>query len=211
MKTSLNGALAALACLGMIAQPALAAGPAVAAAPTVANVKLTDAGVLKGRVADGNGRPMAEQTVNLVKAGHAVAQVKTNAEGAFAMAKIVPGSYVLSVGQKAADVRVWDAVAAPPQSMNEALLLAGDAPVRGQYCENGCPPGGCQCGGGGGGFFGGLDFITLATVGAAVTAAVLAGVAVSEANDTNDSIAQFEERFDDLDDRLDNIAGTVSP
>ena len=201
MKTQLNGALVALACLGMIAQPALAAGPTVA--PAVPNVKLTDAGQLNGRVADGNGRPMADQTVSLIKAGHVVAQANTNADGVFAVAKVVPGTYVLSVDQKAAEVRVWEAVTAPPTSMNEALLLAGDAPVRGQYCENGCPPGGCNCGGGGG-FFGGLDFITLATVGSAVTAAVLAGVAVSEINDTNDAIT-------DIEDRLDTIGGQVSP
>ena len=194
MKTHLSGALVALACCGMIAQPALAAGPAAGPAPTVPNIKLTDAGVLKGRVADGTGRPMAEQAVTLVKSGKAVATATTQADGTFAVAKVVPGTYVLSVDNKAAEVRVWDALAAPPKSMNEALLLAGDESVRGQYGPGACPPDV-----GGGGFFGGLDFITLATVGSAVTAAVLAGVAVSEINDANDSIDRLEDRLDEID------------
>ena len=204
MKTSLTGALAALACLGMVAQPALAAGPA---APTaVPNVKLTDAGALKGRVADGSGRPMAEQTVSVVKAGKLVAQASTDAQGVYAVEGVAPGSYVLSVGNKAAHVRVWDAQAAPAKSMNEAVLMAGDA-VRGQYADPSCPPGGYE----GGGFFGGIDFITLATVGSAVTAAVLAGIAVSEINDANDSIDQLNERIDDLEGELGNGGGAVTP
>ena len=190
MKTRLNGALAALAVAGMICQPALAAQPA--SAPAVPNVKLTDAGALKGRAVDAAGKPMAGQTVELRKAGAVAAKVATGAQGAFVMPKVAPGTYVLAIGPKAAEIRVWEPGVAPAKSLNEALVMAGDPTVRGQqYCPEDCPPGG-------GGFFGGLDCITLVTVGSAVTAAVLAGVAVSEINDTNDAVSQLQDDVDGL-------------
>ena len=190
MKMNLKGALTAIACLGMIAQPALANGPVTSARQTVPNVRLSDAGTLNGRTIDATGKPLTQQTVELRKSGQVVAKATTGENGTFSVPRVVPGAYVLAVGTKAAEVRVWETATGPPKSLSEAVRLAGDAPVRGQYCQNGCPPGACTCGSGGG-FFGGLDVISLTTLGASVTAAVISGIALSEVNDANDKLDQI--------------------
>lgn len=176
----LSGALVALAAVGMIVpQPVLAAAPVHKAAAT--DVRLNDSGQLVGQAVNATGANLSGTKVELRKNGIVAMTVETNDKGQFAMNSVAPGTYQLAVGPQVADVRVWNAATAPPTALPKALLLAGDPAVRGQYGPAECPPGG-------GGYFGGLDFITLATVGTATTAAIISGVTLSKVNDLEDAV-----------------------
>ena len=212
--------LAALTACGMMlcpAAPLMAAAdaPAVTASQSHAPQFALDANnTLPGVVVDLNGQPQTGQTVDLHKNGVSVGKAVTQDDGTFRL--VVPvgtaqGAYLLTVGPQTVPCHIWNADTAPPSARKTAALAAGAPVVRGQEY---CPPGG------GVPSVMGLDFVTLFTLGAAGTAAVLSGINQSDINDIEDSIegvnnnigmtnAQFatiQQRLDDIDAQLGNQA-----
>lgn len=164
----LSGAFVALATVGMlIPQQAMASAPVKKSAFT--DIRLNEQGQLVGQAVNGSGAAMTGAKIELRKNGVVSSTVQTNEQGVFAIAAVKPGNYQLSIGERSANVRVWKGETAPPSALPQALLLVGE-PVRGQY-------------------FDGLDFISLVTVGAAVTAAVVSIVNLKETNDIKDQLA----------------------
>ena len=217
--------LAALTACGMMlcpAAPLMAAAPAPAATAPQSQTPqfaLDANNTLPGVVVDLNGQPQAGQTVDLHKNGESVGKAVTQADGTFRL--VVPvgtaqGEYLLTVGPQTVPCRIWNADAAPPTARTTAALAAGAPAVRGQEY---CPPDGYAPHGGVPSVMG-LDFVTLFTLGAAGTAAVLSGINQSDINDIEDSIesvndnatltnAQFaaiQQRLDDIDGQLGNPA-----
>ena len=199
--------LAVAAACGMILSPAvpvLAAAPAAATAPAtqaaVPHFKLDANNTLPGVVVDLAGQPLAGTLVHLHRDGATTGKAVTGEDGTFRL--VVPvgsaqGEYRLSVGTQTIPCHVWNEATAPPTARTKAALAAGTPgpQVRGQEY---CPPGPGQVVGGpaygppmaGGGVPGvlGLDFVTLFTLGAAGTAAVLSGINQSDINDIEDTL-----------------------
>lgn len=152
---------------------------------------------LPGVVVDLAGQPKAGTLVDLHKNGITVAKTLTADDGSFRLdvpAEAVQGEYLLTVGPQTIPCRIWNDQTAPPTARKRAALAAGTpAPgqvVRGQhYDPNYCPPeyAGAPVAGGVPPALG-LDFVTLFTLGAAGTAAVLSGINQSDINDIEDQL-----------------------
>ena len=178
---TLRFAMVVTAGLGVAApQCALHAGEKPAAAkkkPTVADVSLTDQGALSGAVVSETGKPVDGAIVTLTKEGKPVAKTTTNAQGKFALASVKSGSYELKAGHTTRLVRLWNSDVAPPASAEKATLVMDSTTVRAQdgysdpYYEAG-----------------GIDFLSLATVGAATAGLAVGIVNQSDLNDIQDDI-----------------------
>lgn len=179
---SLRFAMVVTAGLGVAApQCVLQAGekPAAAkkAAPKVADVTLTKSSALNGAVVSEAGKPVDGALVVLTKEGKPVAKTTTNAEGKFALASVKSGSYELKAGPTTRLVRLWNSDVAPPASAEKATLVMDSTTVRAQdgytdpYYEAG-----------------GIDFITLTTLGVGTAGLVVGIVNQSDLNDIKDDI-----------------------
>lgn len=158
--------LVALATVGVIApQNVFATDSVQSPITTTPDVKLVN-GELVGRVIAGEGQPVVT-TVKVAQGEREVASVNTDATGAYKVAGLKTGQYVVSTEAGAANVRVWEA-AAPPKAA-DSLIIAEGPVVRGQLLGTGLL-----------GF--GTTTSTLVTVGV-VGAVVGTTVAIAEAND----------------------------
>ncbi|OAI52840.1 hypothetical protein AYO47_05905 [Planctomyces sp. SCGC AG-212-M04] len=178
---SLRFAMVVTAGLGVAApQCALQAGEKPAArkaAPKVADVTLTKGSALNGAVVSEAGKPVDGAIVMLTKEGKPVAKTTTNAEGKFALASVKSGSYELKAGSSTRLVRLWNSDVAPPASAEKATLVMDSTTVRAQdgyadpYYEAG-----------------GIDFITLTTLGVGTAGLVVGIINQSDLNDIKDDI-----------------------
>ncbi|NOX55946.1 MAG: carboxypeptidase regulatory-like domain-containing protein [Planctomycetes bacterium] len=195
-------------------QPAGPQTPARKAHPaaTAIDVALSAGNTLNGRVLDSRRRPVAGTKVLIRQGRRTVATAVTDSAGGFQIQNLRPGIYQVVAADGVGLFRVWAPKAAPPSARDQALLVSGAVVFRGQstygvvyadegdvlYDENGvpygqvrvmdegpvyCPPGG--------GFFSGLDPLILTTTGAAVAAAVLAGIALDKINHVEDDVAKI--------------------
>ncbi len=166
-----QGAAVVLACCGLLlpSEACVAAGKTPQPKPT--DVALTKAGSLNGAVFSPEGKLIDGATVVISQGENVITRTNTNQDGKFSAPEMKPGVYQVSVGERAANIRVWSAQSAPPKAHQQAVLVTGTPVVRGQY----------------NGFFG-LDTITLVTVAAATTAAVLAGINHNSINDLEDKV-----------------------
>jgi hypothetical protein len=150
------------------------------AAPKVADVTLTKGSALNGAVVSEAGKPVDGAIVMLTKEGKPVAKTTTNAEGKFALASVKSGSYELKAGHTTRLVRLWNSDVAPPASAEKATLVM-DSTVRAQngYADPNCEP-----------YYeaGGIDFITLATLGVGTAGLVVGIVNQADLNDIKDDI-----------------------
>lgn len=126
---------AALACVGMIAQPALATGPA--AAPAVADVALAGGGMFVGKVVNAQGAALANTSVSLQQAGQQIASATTNEEGVFAVQGLRGGLYQVVADGGVVSYRLWAPNTAPPAANQSALIVTGDAVVSGNHGHGG--------------------------------------------------------------------------
>ncbi len=185
-----QGAAVVLACCGLLLPPSAVQAdgtPAKRQTPQIkaADVALAPSGALKGSVYTPNGKLVDGAAVTILQGDKVLTRTTTNDKGTFEVPQLKAGMYQVVVGNHGAPVRVWSAETAPPSAKTRAIFVVGQV-VRGQSCPNGCPDGYCECDGGGA-FFG-LDVITLVTLGAAVTAAVLAGINQKDLDDLDKKI-----------------------
>lgn len=133
-------AAAALACLSMLVQPALAASPVPASG--VADIALGEGGLLTGRVVNAQGAPIVDTAVSLQQAGEEVAATVTNEEGVFAVRGLRGGLYQVVSDGGVVTYRLWAPNTAPPAANQAALVVTGQEILAGQYGPH-------QSGGGG--------------------------------------------------------------
>ena len=149
-----------LACLGLFLAPALQAKAKVKqnkkTAP-VHDVTLNDSGALQGLVVDAQGKSLGGAQVAVLRDNKKVTTVVADREGKFEIANLSTGIYELKAGQGQGVVRVWASKVAPPSAKSRVLLVNG-ATARAQA-----------------GLFEQPRVIDYAILGAAITAAVLAG------------------------------------
>jgi len=211
MKWFLKGAAVGLACWGMMVPRAnlLAAEPVkkdtkVKVTANIADVTLHKGGVAAGQVVDSQGHTVANLPVSIRHEGKTIVRVKTRKDGTWVAKGLRGGLHQVAVGRDQQVVRLWSPNTAPPTARKLSTLVVSGKVVRGQdgyYYDPGygqeCPPGvGYVDGGacppaGGCGILGGLDVITVATVGASAAALVYA--------------IDNKDKLDDLQDQLNNI------
>lgn len=172
---------------------ALIAGPMPVMAgnkSVIKDVQLNKSNTFQGLVLNKQGQPIDGAVVTLKYQGVAIAAAKSNARGQYSIGNVRPGAHELSVGAMVRPVRIWKNGTAPKGALN-GLVMAGDETViRGQeiyadeYCET-CPSPGVGTSG-----FGILDVITLATLGGAVTGAIVAFDNQNEIDDLQAAINQ---------------------
>ncbi|MEQ8849605.1 carboxypeptidase-like regulatory domain-containing protein [Botrimarina sp.] len=131
---------AAVACVGMLAQPVVAATPVAApqAVPAVADIALGEGGLFTGKVVNAQGAPVGHSPVSVRLADRPVAEATTNAEGVFAVAGLGSGLYTVVADNGQVTYRVWEAGIAPPVANKSALIVTGQEVLAGQY------PGYCE-------------------------------------------------------------------
>jgi hypothetical protein len=124
---------AAMACFGMLIQPALAGAPIVesAQAPVVADVALGNGGVFVGKVVNAHGAPLVKVAVSLQQAGNEVATTTTDAEGVFAVQGLRGGVYQVVSEGGVVSYRLWAPNTAPPAANQSALIVTGTEIVNG--------------------------------------------------------------------------------
>ena len=163
-----------LACLGMVipCPEVMAATPQAKQANPAVDVALAEGGLATGVVLNAEGVVVEGAVVSLEQNGKAVAQVVTDENGRFAVTGLRAGGYVLKTGNQQGLFRFWAPETAPPSAHKAMAIVTGTKNVvRGQ--------------------FGGLDIITLTTLGAAITGVTLAGVNLSKLNDLEDDVAKI--------------------
>ncbi len=168
-----------LACLGtMLPQsgafaeaPQVLPQPKAVAAPAIIDVALTNGGTMTGAVVKADGSAVEGAVVTMRQGTQQVAQVVTDSNGRYAVTNLRAGVYQVAAGQDQSIYRVWAPETAPPSARPAAVLVTGQQVVRGQ--------------------FGGVDFVTLTTLGAAITGVTLAGINYSKLNDLEDDVAKI--------------------
>jgi hypothetical protein len=99
----------------------------------VRDAALQPGGVLHGQVVDAQGRAIPNTAVRLVRSGSEgpAAVTETNRDGRFEFAGLSGGVYRLETAAAGNMYRLWMPEAAPPAASSAALLVQGDATVRG--------------------------------------------------------------------------------
>ncbi len=141
---------------------------------TTVDVELGADGLLVGHVVDENGAPVEGAIVSIRHGRNEVANTQTDKNGVFHATSLRGGVHQIVAGNGSGLYRFWTNDAAPPKSQDQAVVVSGSEVVRGQ----------CNCGG--------LDVITLTTLGASIAAAVLAGITLDKVNDVEDQVDQLQ-------------------
>ncbi len=170
---------------------------------TATDVRLDAHGRLNGRLRTPDEATAAERVTVQTVAGTPVASVQPHRDGSFVVDGLRPGVYRVVGGRSVVLCRVWDHASAPPAAqpsleLQPTVVRGQNAPPDVLFDENGNPYGRVRVSDApappqpvpetGGviyepapAAFAGPDIFTLATLGAAVTGAVLGGVALHEA------------------------------
>lgn len=127
-----HAALGAGATGSQVAEPRPAA-----AAVAIYDVALRPGGILQGQVVDPQGAPAAATRVVLAQEGKPQAATQTDAQGHFSFPGLKGGVYQLATAQGGGMYRLWTPGAAPPAAHADALVVSGDAVVRGAMGNGG--------------------------------------------------------------------------
>ncbi len=184
----IKGVAISLACWGLVfPHPSvMAAGQNTPAkntsksqTPVTTDVSLAKGGTFTGQVVNAQGKGLDGATVSVQQAGREVARTVTNKEGHFAVTNLKGGTYEVVAGQSRNTYRFWAANAAPPSAKSQTLIVSDAQVSRGQWCDDGC------------GGAGGVDAITLALLGAAITGTVFGIVNYNNIKDIEDRVDQI--------------------
>lgn len=133
LAVAMTGALAPQ--IGLAAAPAAEAPVAAVQATVVSDVSLQDGGMLVGQIIDAQGKPQANTDVRVLHDGQAVASIKTNDNGQFAVRGLRGGVHEVQTAQTSETYRLWAPRTAPPAA-NQGVLLINDGQVlRGQVLD----------------------------------------------------------------------------
>lgn len=177
----LKAAAVSLACFGVLVPraEALASVSKTSAEKTVkapADLQLGKGGTLTGIVIDLQQKPIDGAVVSVRQGSKEVARTITDRKGHFQVKNLRGGVYEIVSAKGTGLYRAWAEKTAPPQARKSALVVSGAEVVRGQ--------------------FGGLDIITLTTLGSALAAAILAGINHSDINDLEEQIEELQREID---------------
>jgi hypothetical protein len=118
-------------------QEQAAKSQAESAAPAVLDAKLSNGGVLRGQVVDGQGQPVANAPVSVLYEGKEVVSTKTAADGSFAVSGLRGGTHTVVSGDNGGICRLWSTDTAPPSARESVMIVRGGQVVRGQLSPTG--------------------------------------------------------------------------
>lgn len=113
----------------------IAAAPPVsrAAAPGfLIDVRLDEAGAVRGRLLDTAGQPLAHRPIVLHTSDGMRRIAATDAAGQFVLPGVTAGIQRLTAEDAVLNCRIWTHAAAPPAAMDHVTLIADQTIVRGQ-------------------------------------------------------------------------------
>ena len=175
--------------------------------PAAIDVALAKEGTVSGQVLGADKKGVPNVPVSIRQGKEEVAQATTDKDGRFEAKNLKGGVYLIASNSGYGLFRFWAPKSAPPAAHNQVLIMQKAVVVRAQspngsgeviYDQNGqpyacvhvvddgalvtdnsCPPVGS-------GGLCGLDCFTVTLLAAAIAAAVLAGIALSEIEDDED-------------------------
>lgn len=107
------------------------------------NVELNVAGLVKGRLNNQAGQPLAKKTVT-IQTKDGVKKAVTDEKGQFTISSKTGGHCAILVDGKGYACRLWTSRTAPPKSLNSFSIVPDAEVVRGQGyddCAEGCDDG----------------------------------------------------------------------
>ena len=131
-----------LACVGMLIPTPILQAAAVDAdsqpqpggqTAAVVDVALASGGTLRGQVLDGQGNALVQTPVAVQRLGGQTVTTVADRSGRFQVTGLRGGTYRIAARDAAGTFRLWAPKTAPPSARREALVLAGDPQVRGQW------------------------------------------------------------------------------
>ena len=168
----LRSPMLTLAVLGIIVPRfSLAEAPANST-PIIADVGLQAGGCLHGQMLDSDGAPQADSTVTIQWQNRPIAETTTNREGEFSVAGLRGGNHTVVTKEGAAACRFWAPGTSPPNVRSSLLLVHEQSVLRGNNCQRHAW-----------GHFLSNPYL----MGAVIGAAIIIPVAISAANDDDDS------------------------
>ena len=125
--------LAALALVGItIPTQAFAGEQTIKSAASVADVVLSASGELHGQVVQSSGRPVKNAVVQVSHKGSIIAEVKTDAEGRYAVKGVRTGLHTVKSSKSRQLCRFWTKHTAPAAARKSLVMSADSQVVRGQ-------------------------------------------------------------------------------
>jgi hypothetical protein len=100
--------------------------------PVIHDIRLDLNGTLHGKLIDLEGRPVIEETLELIREGQIIATTASDQDGRFQFAPGSTGVYQIHWGQTMVVCRAWSEAAAPPVAKRQLVVLAAPSLVRGQ-------------------------------------------------------------------------------
>jgi hypothetical protein len=100
--------------------------------PVIHDIRLDLQGTLRGRLIDLEGRPVIEETLELIREGQTITRTVSGPDGQFQFAQVAAGVYQIRFGTSMVVCRVWTDAAAPPVAKSQLIVLAAPPLVRGQ-------------------------------------------------------------------------------
>ncbi len=141
--------------------------------PVVIDVALTKGGTVSGLVVDSQGTAVDGAIVSIRQGKSEVARTVTDKSGVFVVKNLRGGVYQVVTAKALGAYRFWTPAAAPPLARAKIVIVSQDTVTRGQ---NLIP-------------FGGVNWITLATVGGGITTLIFS---IKNASDLNNIESDVE-------------------
>jgi len=141
-------------------------------APAVVDVVLTPDGALIGRVVDDRGRPVDGAVVTFLQKNEKVASSVTDKNGMYVIRDMSGGVYRVVSGQGQAVFRCWTDNMAPASAKTEPVLVSSRLVARAQGISG----------------MGGIDTVTLTTIGLSITALTLSAINLNKISNLDDDV-----------------------
>lgn len=100
--------------------------------PIIHDLRLDFQGTMHGRLIDVEGRPVIEETLELIREGETITRAVSDANGRFQFPAVSTGVYQIHWQSSMVVCRVWDEAVAPPIAKNKVVLVDVPPLVRGQ-------------------------------------------------------------------------------
>lgn len=100
--------------------------------PIIHDLQTDFQGTMHGRLIDLEGRPVIEETLELIREGETIARAVSDSNGRFRFASVSTGVYQIQWKSSVVVCRVWAATVAPPVAKDKLVLLDAPPLVRGQ-------------------------------------------------------------------------------
>jgi hypothetical protein len=100
--------------------------------PIIHDIRLDPQGTMHGRLLNLEGRPVIEETLELIREGETITQAMSDSDGRFQFSPVSTGIYQIQWKSSMVICRVWTDAVAPPVAKDKLVVLDVAPLVRGQ-------------------------------------------------------------------------------